>query len=66
MIGSRNKCETILGHLLQDGVDEETLARVYAPIGLNLSGHTPEEIAVSILAEIITVRQGGKGGSRSR
>ncbi len=66
MIGSRHKCETILGHLRQDGVDEETLARVYAPIGLNLGGPSPEEIAVSILAEIIAVRRGGKSGSRSR
>ncbi len=66
MIGSRHKCETILGHLRADGVEEETLNRVYAPIGLDLSGPSPEEIAVSILAEVIAVRQGGKGGSRSR
>ncbi len=59
-IGSRHKCETILGHLRADGIDEETLRRVYAPIGLNLGGPTPEEIAVSILAEIIAVRRGGK------
>lgn len=60
MIGSRHKCETILGHLRADGIDEEALKRVYAPIGLNLGGPTPEEIAVSILAEIIAVRRGGK------
>jgi xanthine dehydrogenase accessory factor len=39
---------------------------VYAPIGLDLGGPTPEEIAVAILAEAIAVRRGGKGGSRSR
>lgn len=66
MIGSRHKCETILGHLRQDGIDEDALSRVYAPIGLNLGGSSPEEIAVSILAEIIAVRWGAKGGSRSR
>lgn len=60
MIGSRHKCETILGHLRTDGIGEDALARVYAPIGLDLGGPTPEEIAVSILAEIIAVRRGGK------
>ena len=60
MIGSRHKCETILGHLRADGISEEALKRVYAPIGLDLGGPTPEEIAVSILAEVITVRRGGR------
>ena len=64
MIGSRHKCETILGHLRSDGNNEEALARVYAPIGLDLGGPTPEEIAVSILAEIIAVRRGAKIGNR--
>jgi xanthine dehydrogenase accessory factor len=64
MIGSRHKCETILGHLRADGISEEALKRVYAPIGLNLGGPTPEEIAVSILAEVIAVRRGGKAGVR--
>ncbi len=65
MIGSRHKCGTILGHLRADGISEEALARVYAPIGLDLGGPTPEEIAVSILAEIIAVRRGGKAARRS-
>ena len=60
MIGSQHKCETIVGHLRTDGVSEEALTRIYAPIGLDLGGPTPEEIAVSILAEIIAVRRGGK------
>lgn len=60
MIGSRHKCQTIIGHLRADGISEAALARVYAPIGLDLGGPTPEEIAVSILAEIIAVRHGGK------
>ena len=64
MIGSRHKCATILGHLRADGLTEETLARVYAPIGLDLGGPTPEEIAVSILAQVIAVRRGGKACNR--
>ena len=64
MIGSRHKCGTILGHLRADGISEDALAHVYAPIGLDLGGPTPEEIAVSILAEIIAVRRGGKAAAR--
>jgi xanthine dehydrogenase accessory factor len=64
MIGSRHKCGTILGHLRADGIGEDALAHVYAPIGLDLGGPTPEEIAVSILAEIIAVRHGGKAAAR--
>jgi xanthine dehydrogenase accessory factor len=60
MIGSRHKCEIILGHLHADRISDEALARVYAPIGLALGGPTPEEIAVAILAEVIAVRRGAK------
>ena len=66
MIGSRAKCRTILDHLKADGITDDSLQRVYAPIGLNLGGPSPEEIAVAILAEVITVRRGGTGSIRSR
>ena len=66
MIGSRAKCQTILDHLRADGHTDEQLARVYAPIGLDLGGTTPQEIAVAILAEILAVRRGGCGTHRSR
>ncbi|MBN2118292.1 MAG: XdhC family protein [Anaerolineales bacterium] len=55
---------TILDHLRADGIRQKALVRVYAPIGLDLGGSTPEEIAVSILAEIIAVRRGGKAADR--
>lgn len=58
MIGSRAKCHTILEKLRDDGYQETQLARVYAPIGLNLGGPTPAEIALAILAEIVAVRRG--------
>lgn len=57
MIGSRAQCQIALDHLRTDGQTEDTLARVYAPIGLDLGGPTPGEIAVAILAEIIAVRR---------
>jgi xanthine dehydrogenase accessory factor len=66
MIGSRAKCLTILDHLRADGFPESVLNRVYAPIGLDLRGTAPQEIAVAILAEVIAVRRGGSGGMRSR
>ncbi len=58
MIGSRAKCQTILNHLGTDGYSDEILKRIYAPIGLDLGGTTPHEIAVAILAEIVAVRHG--------
>lgn len=45
---------------------KQQFACVCAPIGLDLGGSIPEEIAVAILAEVITVRRGGTGGLRSR
>ncbi|MCL4465499.1 MAG: XdhC family protein [Chloroflexi bacterium] len=66
MIGSSAKCVKILGELRNEGYDEAALARVYAPVGLDLGGPTPGEIAAAILAKIITVRRGGSGRSRSR
>lgn len=56
MIGSLAKCRTIREHLLADGFDPQQMERVYAPIGLDLGGVTPQEIAVAILAEVIACR----------
>lgn len=64
MIGSRHKCNAIMEHMRLDGVSDVALARVYAPIGLDLGGPTPQEIAVSILAEVIAVRRGGRAAVR--
>jgi xanthine dehydrogenase accessory factor len=56
LIGSQRKVKTIFEHLRADGVPEEQLARVHAPIGLPIGGETPAEIAVSIAAELVQVR----------
>jgi xanthine dehydrogenase accessory factor len=53
MIGSKRKVKTIFEKLGEEGFDEDELARVHSPIGLDIGAETPEEIAVSILAEII-------------
>ena len=57
MIGSKTKVETIFSHLLAKGITNQQLDRVHAPIGLEIEAQTPEEIAVSILAEVIKVRR---------
>ena len=57
MIGSRTKIRTIFDHLRAKGVSQETLDAVHSPIGLDIHAETPEEIAVSILAELIEVRR---------
>ena len=61
MIGSRRRVSTVLTHLAQTGASRDALERVHTPIGLDLGAETPEEIAVSIIAEIISVRRGGSG-----
>jgi len=57
MIGSKTKNRAIFSHLLAKGISKELLDRVHAPIGLEIHAQTPEEIAVSILAEIVKVRR---------
>lgn len=61
MIGSRRRTRAALESLVREGIDEERLRAVHAPIGLDLRGETPDEIAVSIAAEIVMVRRGGTG-----
>ena len=62
LLGSRRKTLMIYRRLIQQGVSAERIKEVYAPVGLNIGGLTPEELAVSIMAEIIMVRRGGDGG----
>jgi len=61
MIGSRRRVTTVLQHLAHDSFPQEALEQVRTPIGLDIGAETPEEIAVSIIAEIIQARRGGTG-----
>jgi xanthine dehydrogenase accessory factor len=58
LIGSRAKVARIFQALEAEGVDPARLARVHSPIGLDIGAVTPEEIAVSIVAELIAVKYG--------
>lgn len=63
MIGSKRRIGAILDRLRRDGVPEEALQRVHGPVGLRIGAVTPQEIAVSILAEIIqTLRSRNESG----
>jgi xanthine dehydrogenase accessory factor len=57
MIGSKRKTIAIFRELTQEGLAPELFVRVHAPIGLDIGAVTPEEIAVSITAELIAVRR---------
>jgi xanthine dehydrogenase accessory factor len=59
MIGSRHKREVIFKALREEGFSEDLIRSVHAPIGLDINAETPEEIAVSITAELIQVRGQG-------
>ena len=61
VIGSRRRWETSRKKLAAAGLSDEQIGRVRSPIGLELNAETPREIAVSILAEIIMLRNGGDG-----
>jgi len=57
VLGSRAKMRTLIKELLADGIDEKLLKKMRTPIGLSINSRTPEEIAVSIAAEIISVKK---------
>ncbi len=61
VIGSKRRWATTVDALQERGISAAQLAGVHAPMGLELNAETPEEIAVSILAEIIMLRRGGSG-----
>jgi xanthine dehydrogenase accessory factor len=63
MIGSRRRVLVVFERLRDMGVPQEFIGRIYAPIGVDLGARTPEEIALAILAEIVSVKRGGRAPS---
>jgi xanthine dehydrogenase accessory factor len=61
VIGSRKRWTDTVKKLNEIGVSDEQLKRVHSPIGLGIGAETPEEIAVSILAEVLMLRSGSSG-----
>lgn len=59
LIASRHRAALVLDYLRAAGLPEEKIATVYAPAGLYLGAATPEEIALSIISQIVAIRRGG-------
>lgn len=66
LLGSRRKTVLIDEMLRAEGVSDERLAAVHAPVGLDLGGRTPAEIAMSVMAEVTAIRYQGSGNPLSR
>jgi xanthine dehydrogenase accessory factor len=62
VLGSRRRARSLLDYLAGEGVAAESLARVRIPVGLDIGATTPEEIALSVLAEAVAVHHGRSGG----
>jgi xanthine/CO dehydrogenase XdhC/CoxF family maturation factor len=64
VLGPRSRCEKLLAGLAAQGYepDASTMSRLRSPVGLSLGAETPDEVAVSILAEILAIRRGFEGG----
>ena len=61
LVASAHRAKLVLDYLQMEGIAKEQLERVWAPAGLDLGAATPEEIAFSVMSQIISVRRGGSG-----
>ena len=62
LIASQHRARLVLDYLAAEGLPPDTIARIFAPAGLDLGAVTPEEIALSIMSQIVILRRGGTGG----
>ena len=63
LVASTKRAKLVFEYLLDEGVSPEDLKRVHSPAGLDFAGTTPEEIALSIVGEMVAIRRGGSGKS---
>jgi xanthine dehydrogenase accessory factor len=63
LIASAHRSRLVLDYLLEEGISPEKVERVWAPAGLDLGAAGPEEIALSIMSQIVAVRRGGNAAS---
>jgi xanthine dehydrogenase accessory factor len=64
MIGSKRKTISVVKELVKEGIPREAFDKIYAPMGLEIGAETPEEIAISVVGEMIAVRRGPKADWR--
>lgn len=62
LMASRRKVQTLFNHLRDIGVEDERIDQIYSPIGFSIGAETPEEIAISVMAEILKIKNRGAGG----
>ena len=62
LLASRRKVQAFLRQMRENGVPEADISRLRAPIGYDIGAETPNEIAISVLAEILQVKNGAPGG----
>lgn len=60
VIGSKLKVKTMMESLKSKGIDDNKLSKIYSPIGLSLGGNSPAEVALSIISEIMLIKNKGK------
>jgi xanthine dehydrogenase accessory factor len=65
LIGSKRRTSIVIERLSESGVPDDELKKIHAPIGLDIGAVTPEEVALSILSEIVAERRSARGGSLS-
>lgn len=63
LVASTKRAKLVFEYLLDEGVEPKELKRVHSPAGLDFAGTTPEEIALSIVGEMVSIRRGGSGKS---
>lgn len=56
MLGSKEKIATLFQNMIVDGFDKDTIAKVYAPIGIDIKSETTQEIAISVASQLIRVK----------
>ena len=61
LIASQHRARLVLDYLAAEGLPADKIARIFAPAGLDLGAVTPEEIALSIMSQIVSLRRGGTG-----
>jgi len=66
LVASNKRSKLVFQYLIDEGVPSEVLDRVHSPAGLDFAGTTPEEIALSIVGEMVSIRRGGTGKSMTK
>lgn len=62
LMASKRKVQTLFNHLRQIGIEDKKIESVYSPVGFSIGAETPEEIAISVMGEVLKVKNAAAGG----